>query len=235
MKQVIIGDTHGRTTWKSILDAENDFDRAIFIGDYFDTHDDILPIQQLNNFEQICEYKRSSDKEVILLIGNHDFHYWPGIVENYSGYQPTMRMSFEGALSQNMDLLEICFKDEYKTVYSHAGFTEAWLKSQGIEKHGWIRQVKDLWKFRNGSFGFYPWDSSDTGDNINQGPLWVRPNSLYQDQVDILQVVGHTQVSKINHPAKSERRGFYLIDAIASRQYLVCQDGKFEVRQLPRG
>ena len=96
MKQIALGDTHGRKDWKRILDQ--DFDRAIFIGDYFDTHEDTAPVEQLHNFLEICEYKRKSDRHIILLIGNHDHHYWPGIDETYSGYNARMRQSFQKAI-----------------------------------------------------------------------------------------------------------------------------------------
>jgi predicted phosphodiesterase len=41
MKIVTLGDTHGRDIWKTIVKIEEDFDKFIFIGDYFDTRDDI--------------------------------------------------------------------------------------------------------------------------------------------------------------------------------------------------
>ena len=37
MKTVIIGDIHGRISWEKIVEKENDADRFIFVGDYFDT------------------------------------------------------------------------------------------------------------------------------------------------------------------------------------------------------
>jgi len=43
MRIIALGDTHGRTDWKQITARER-FDKVVFIGDYFDTHeDDISP------------------------------------------------------------------------------------------------------------------------------------------------------------------------------------------------
>jgi len=39
MKTIILGDTHGRDLWKQIVEIENDADRIIFLGDYFDSFD----------------------------------------------------------------------------------------------------------------------------------------------------------------------------------------------------
>jgi predicted phosphodiesterase len=39
MKLIALGDTHGRSKWKEIVEKENDADKIIFIGDYFDAKD----------------------------------------------------------------------------------------------------------------------------------------------------------------------------------------------------
>jgi predicted phosphodiesterase len=70
MKTIILGDTHGTTFWKLISQLEKDADRFIFIGDYFDSFE-IKGLDQINNFLDIIEYKKTSDKEIVLLIGNH--------------------------------------------------------------------------------------------------------------------------------------------------------------------
>ena len=39
MKTIVIGDIHGRTIWKQIVIENPDFDKLVFIGDYFDSFD----------------------------------------------------------------------------------------------------------------------------------------------------------------------------------------------------
>lgn len=53
--------------------------KVIFIGDYFDSHDEYSTVEQIQNFKDIIEYKTNSTKKVIMLIGNHDYHYFPEI------------------------------------------------------------------------------------------------------------------------------------------------------------
>ena len=81
MKIVALGDTHGRDMWKTIVKIEEDFDKLLFIGDYFDTRDDIDASTQIQNFKEILEFKKENPDKVILLIGNHDFHYLKGCGE----------------------------------------------------------------------------------------------------------------------------------------------------------
>ena len=55
MKTVVIGDIHGRSVWKLIVNMEKP-DKVIFIGDYFDSFD-IKGVDQLSNFQDIIAFK----------------------------------------------------------------------------------------------------------------------------------------------------------------------------------
>ena len=88
MKTIIIGDIHGRNIWKDIVSKES-YDRVIFVGDYFDSFN-IPGIDQIHNFKEICQFVRDSDKEVILLVGNHELHYM-SIGQIYSGFQSALQ------------------------------------------------------------------------------------------------------------------------------------------------
>ena len=76
MKTIVLGDIHGRNVWKDIVFQE-EADRVIFIGDYFDSFD-IGPADQMFNFKEIIEFKeKSGDAEKDLIIRekwNTDFN-----------------------------------------------------------------------------------------------------------------------------------------------------------------
>ena len=71
MRTLNIPDTHGREIWKRAV-QHIDWDEVVFIGDYFDSYD-LSFITQLNNFEDILEFKEAHGDKVKLLIGNHIF------------------------------------------------------------------------------------------------------------------------------------------------------------------
>ena len=71
MKITAIGDIHGRNIWKDIVEKESDSDKIVFVGDYVDTYDNISPGQQVKNFEEILEFKKTNPNKVTLLLGNH--------------------------------------------------------------------------------------------------------------------------------------------------------------------
>jgi len=223
MKHIIIGDTHGKDTWKSLIDLE--YDKLVFLGDYFDSFT-IPSIIQLQNFNDIIEFKRENPDRVELLIGNHDYHYFPGVREDYSGYQPSMRVDFEKALydAYNDELLNVVYQyQDY--IISHAGITKNWFNNYELDIDNIAYSVNELFKYKPNSFSFQMGRNfSNTGDDITQGPLWVRPRSLYSNMLDNYKfIVGHTSVEKIG----IFKDKIFLIDCLDyAKQYLeVTEDG----------
>ena len=78
MKTIVLGDIHGRTVWKSIMNQEQP-DRMVFLGDYVSSHEDIGADQQIDNFMEILVAKEEHPQKFVLLRGNHDLQhlgYW---------------------------------------------------------------------------------------------------------------------------------------------------------------
>ena len=73
-KIVVIGDIHGRDTWKEIIAKEEPFDKVVFLGDYFDSYY-ISFKNQFINYNEIIKYKDDNKDKVITLFGNHELHY----------------------------------------------------------------------------------------------------------------------------------------------------------------
>src|SRR5687768_12276405 len=124
MKTIILGDTHGRDLWKKVINLA---DRIVFIGDYFDTHEDVTAEQQCNNFLDIMAYYRANPGKVILLIGNHDYHYMDIVPDRYSGYQSGAAPQIKYLLEKYKDCLQMCYEEE-GFVCTHAGISEVWLE-----------------------------------------------------------------------------------------------------------
>lgn len=230
MKIVALGDTHGRVVWKRIVaNEEATADKIIFMGDYFDTHGGkVSPNKQLANFKDILAYKRANPDKVIMLTGNHDYHYIKGISENYSGYQGGYAIDFGEALEDAFKdaSMQMCYIHD-KFVFTHAGITKTWAKNNEIDTTNLEQSVNDMFKFKPRRFGFIMGDNFDqTGDDITQPPIWVRPRSLYKDKLDgIINIVGHTTVTKLD-VSKAEDFNMIMIDCLGtSIEYLVIEDG----------
>ena len=224
-KTVILGDTHGRPHWKQIVASENP-DRVIFMGDYFDSFDNTA-VEQMHNFKEIIDWKQSGQSEVIILIGNHDYHYMRGITEYYSGYQAGARPAIEQLLYENRQHMQMCYQMG-DFLFTHAGVSYDWLKINKWE--GWEsveEKVNDLWEYTPNVFGFAGRDPY--GDSKISSPIWIRPYSLQQANRDTLrdqfiQVVGHTTQGKIDTEGKSTGGRYYYIDTLGtSGQYMILE------------
>jgi len=200
MRIIALGDTHGRTDWKQITTNET-FDKVVFIGDYFDTHEDISPEQQKENFKEIIAYKKANMEKVVLLFGNHDYHYLRTTNETYSGYQQWQKTDIQELLHPAIDagLLQMCFVAD-NLLFCHAGITQTWCKNNLLNETAPLDDlVNALFKYKPNSFKFTSGrNHSPYGDDVEQSPIWVRPNSLLRDRIEgFIQVVGHTTQNKL--------------------------------------
>ena len=233
MKTVILGDTHGRSNWKLAIHQEEPFDRLIFIGDYFDSFH-FNTDEQINNFLDIIEYKKTSGKEVILLIGNHDYHYFPEIGDtSTSGYQRVGKYQIEPIIEANREHLQMAYQfGEF--FFTHAGVSSVWLDGVFGVGHWDVKfladEINELFKFKPLSFGFNGFDPY--GDSKTQTPIWIRPGSLMSAnkanlRKKIIQIVGHTQMRKLDLKGSDQFTGgrYYFIDTMeTSGQYLIIED-----------
>ena len=219
----IIGDIHGRDIWKSIVEKGNE--KIIFLGDYFDSFD-IPPETQLSNFLDIMEYQ-NSNKNCICLIGNHDYHYLFNF-ETYSGYNAAYSFTFKHVLDKAFKegKLQACHIQD-KTLFSHAGVSETWLKNSNlIDSSNLEQDINDLMIFKPLEFAFKGRDPY--GDSIVSSPLWIRPNSLKKDAIEgYTQVVGHTEVKGIQTHKK-----LWFIDSLSVKEYLVIDNGNFKIEKI---
>jgi len=236
VKTIVIGDVHGCSLWKLITNQEQDADRIIFIGDYFDSFD-ISGVEQIQNFKEIIEYKKTSGKEVIMLVGNHDHHYYPEVgYTGTSGYQRGIAPSINQVIDENRQHLQMAYSfDEF--LFTHAGVSPTFMDGEFGEE-GWVEDnivelLNDLFKYKPKSFEFNGTDPH--GDNTYQTPIWIRPRSLMAVNKKhnkglkkrYIQIVGHTQVKKLDLIGSQKSAGgrYYLIDCQESTgEYLVIQD-----------
>lgn len=244
MKTIAIGDTHGRDAWKRIT-AKKDFDKVIFIGDYFDTRDGIPPQRQMENFGEIVAFKRANIGKVILLIGNHDFHYMKGIRDRYSQFQIHWHADIQNLLHSALDdnLMQICHI-QGNLLFVHAGVTRTWCRANNIDAMNVEKSINDLFGYNPNAFRFTSGEyGSNNGDDITQSPIWVRPRSLYMDKIaNYIQVVGHTThdtITGLNGSMKLYTRGMMIetsgvifIDTLGgSGEYLQIVDGVMSAKK----
>lgn len=227
-KILVLGDTHGRPFWKEIIEKENP-DKIIFLGDYVSTHEGISAEQQLSNLEEILTYKENNPGKVILLRGNHDTQHLGYYWAECSGWDGQVW----GAMSQSefkerfLKLTQWVYIDEeLKTIFSHAGVSDVWMKNSEIDS---VHDINSLEPSE--LFGFTPNYYDCYGDSETQPPVWIRPQALCKCNVKGWdQVVGHTPVRTIINVGKSAKgkQNIWLCDALGVKQYLVIDNNEFQ-------
>jgi predicted phosphodiesterase len=248
MKTVIIGDIHGHDSWKQIIAQEQDADRFIFVGDYFDSFT-VSGVVQIHNFKEIVEFKTTTDKEVIMLIGNHDYHYFPEIGDsNTSGYQSTLAPSIKQVVGENKQHLQLAYQFD-DILVTHAGVSSEWLDDTIAmwDVPNLAMYLNDLFTYQPTkvayrSFKYYDYENNQAqlaggfGAETFQGPIWIRPQALMKANYDTLrtqirQVVGHTTRNQIDIEGKATGGRYYFIDTMP-REYLIVTDGVVSLGKL---
>lgn len=234
-KTVVIGDTHGRTIWKDIVDENPDADKIVFLGDYLDTpnYNDIPnPHGELDNLNEIIRFKRANPDRVVLLIGNHDEHYLEHNVKKgiYTvRFQPDMVGHFGPLLHTLIDdgFIQVAyFQNEY--IFSHAGITNTWMDENRVTEENINEKLQtdpDIF-----SYQFKGLDDDPSGNNIYQSPLWVRMPSLLVDGYNSethIHIIGHTKVNEIQ-----QFRHFCGVDALRIKKYLIIEGDELKMREV---
>lgn len=250
MKTVIIGDVHGRDQWKQIVAQEKDADRFVFLGDYFDSFD-ISAVEQMHNFKEIVEFKQTIGEEVIMLIGNHDYHYFPEMGDSStSGYQTRMAVVIKQLIGENREHLQVAHRIG-KFVFSHAGISSEWLDDTIIDwtEENMVDKINELFKYTPLSldyrsfkmFSATEWaGASGYGNETYQGPMWIRPKALMSANKDtlrkkIIQVVGHTYQNEIDKEGKATGGRYYFVDVQeTSQEYMIITDGQISFNKTKK-
>lgn len=229
MKTVVIGDVHGRHVWKWITNYEKP-DRVIFIGDYFDSFDVPYDIQ-INNFLDIVKYKEESGVDVVMLLGNHDFHYLPYINDTAtSGYQKKYAHLIKQIVGNYQDYLQVAYQFD-DLLFTHAGASVEFMDAnfERWEEENTSGHLNELFKYKPNKFLFT--GNDPYGDDTFQTPIWIRPMSLMRaNKTSFLknrwvQVFGHTPLKKIDIKGHATGGRYYCIDTLhSSGEYMIIDE-----------
>jgi hypothetical protein len=170
---------------------------------------------------------------VVLLLGNHDYHYLKGVTEAYVGFQKWQKTRIQSLLHSALDddLLQTCFSAG-NILFTHAGVTKTWLRSAGYSNDVSVEwYINDLFKRQPSLFGLINSESVTADDASRQSPIWVRPYGLVPDMPEgYVQVVGHTPQRRLTILPQR----LALIDTLGtSGEYLYVADGHLSALPVP--
>jgi hypothetical protein len=222
MKHIIIGDLHGRDTWREV--SVKKYDKVVFLGDYVDSFT-ISNLAIYENLKDIIRLKKRNPNKIVLLLGNHDIQYLYFPRYQCSGFRPTMQNQLTSLFNNNKDLFQIAYqKGNY--LFSHAGITNSWynefLRLPILEK---IKDENDTLadllnkvdqtaqRYILHTAGYF------RGGEGNGGITWADKK---ETTIDMLkgyhQVVGHTIVDQVESVKYTDRSVTY-IDVLDKLSY----------------
>lgn len=161
MKTIILGDIHGRTVWKDIIEKEQP-DRTVFLGDYVSTHESITAQQQIDNFMDILVAKELKPQKYVLLRSNHDLQhigYWwadcSGLNRKVQDFMSESDIR-ERFLTASQWVYEMKIGEE-NVVCSHSGISKVWMEQNNVHTPSDINLEPSFRLFRLPRHPFMTW------------------------------------------------------------------------------
>ena len=131
-KILILPDIHGRQFWKEAVEKHfNEVDKIIFLGDYLDRYENegISRKEEIENFEEIIDFKKNNQDKVILLTGNHDFHYISPNFTRSTRYNSNKAYHIKEMFNSHKSFFKLAHEETIngkKILFTHAGLMNSW-------------------------------------------------------------------------------------------------------------
>lgn len=193
---IAIGDVHGLDLWRDVVDAHPGC-RVVFLGDYLDPYGYVHRGKLLDNLRAIMQLKRDRPEDVVLLLGNHDLHYFCEDACIGTRFDEEIAEAASWMFLHNIDLFQYAFQDgEY--LFTHAGVSQEWFEcdfcgdaSQPVAEqlnHPAADQIPALLRVGYARGG----RRRDTG-----GIFWADESELDEPLHGFIQIVGHNRVEEV--------------------------------------
>lgn len=215
---IIIGDVHGSTYWKDAV-RENPGCRYIFLGDYLDPYKNIEPRKLIDNFKEIIRLKEEQPNEVILLLGNHDLHYFTTDILPSTRFDFSIAEEVSVLFLEHIGLFQYAFQED-NCIFSHAGIAQKWFDQdfkgdihQNIAQqlnHPLRQQIPALCRcgeYRGGDRGYIG------------GIFWADIHELNEPLQGFTQIVGHNRVNDVYDYTNKDGRIIFC-DCLWNQHYL---------------
>ena len=226
MKPIVaIGDVHGLYSWKPIVEKHPDC-RIVFLGDYLDPYEYIPHKELLANLLAIINLKRARPDDVVLLLGNHDMHYFCSDAPISSRFNYQIGELVSRLFLENLGLFRYAWQVG-RTIFTHAGISQQWFVDDfkgNPEKpiadqlnHPADGQVPSLCRvgaLRGGRLG-------ETG-----GIFWADIEELHDPLHGFMQVVGHNRVPEVTVHQGEHGNKIVFCDCLRNGCYLYISPGE---------
>jgi predicted MPP superfamily phosphohydrolase len=222
MNIITIGDLHGSQSWKQV--HPKSWDRIVFTGDYVDSYD-YTDKQILLNFQQVLLLKKDNPEKVILLLGNHDLHYFfKGTDRHYcTGFRRKMLPALHKIFQTEKENFQAAFQVG-NHLWTHAGVVQRWydhfIKSQILPEDENVASTLNR-LFLSYYLPLFHVSEIRGGYDKDGGIFWAHSTETCNDPLpEYHQIVGHTRTQKGILIASFQKAdtSFAYVDCLESRE-----------------
>ena len=205
MRLLILGDSHCRSDWKTIVDSVT-FDKVLFLGDYVDPYKYEFKTQPdiIKELEEVIRFKGDNYDSTILLWGNHDIHYLYEELPKCTRYNYHDELKLQNIFKQYRNLFQYAYQID-NHLFTHAGVSGYWLKifNKELKEAGLKEDLSNITEVLN-TYG-HDFRGRHIINNIGDerggrgpgGPTWADECETRNNLPPNLdQYVGHSQVEK---------------------------------------
>ena len=222
-KTMIIPDIHTDFSTAELLIKKEEPDRIIFLGDYFDAHDET---EQDTNETAKWLVKSLQKDNRIHLIGNHDLSYMtmnPRL--KCSGFSEHKKFIIDKYNIPWEQLRPYCFVGNY--LCTHAGVSKQFFEQYAktgiiefmLESDDELEHIDDIFY----SYKFFQIGRSRGGTAENGGILWCDYGE-FTDIPGIMQIFGHTPADEVR------QEKFHTCLDTGLRYYAVCKNNEIIIK-----
>ena len=226
---IVIGDVHGQTSWQQIVEKHPEF-KFVFLGDYLDPYQLYSNEEVLDNFKRIINFKRANPEDVVLLLGNHDVHYFCEKACIGTRFSLELMTDIEELFIENEDCFQCAFGYD-NMLFTHAGVSQPWFEEQFCgDIHG---NIAEQLTRRADDTSLYDCGKARGGKQTYGGIFWADKEELNNLPPHVIQIVGHTRVPEITCRQEVDS-AVYFCDCLWQEKYMLIEhrDGKRNFYQL---
>jgi len=235
-KIIVIPDVHYQfDKIYKILEKEKNYDRVVFLGDFFDFWNDTPEDARkcCFDFQTLCFFLENEEKNYHILWGNHDLSYAWGAVNNHvrcSGWTPEKsRVINKWMLPEDWEKFQWFLQIDEDILLTHAGLSRYFIRGDwNNEEIFEFLKYSSIMSEKRLITGEADW-AYGIRDN-HGGILWNRPNVLgfkFFKIPELRQIFGHTYQEQ--GPWIEDEN--YCIDTDL-RDYIVIENSEIKLKKL---
>jgi hypothetical protein len=204
----------------------------VFLGDYLDPHDDTADDLLIDNLKDIIQFKREHSDDVVLLLGNHDIHYFVREANRCTRYDMFIAGKIRQLFVENRPLFQYACQDE-KIIYTHAGISHKWFVDdfKGDLNRNIAEQLNN--PTDDQLTALYRCGAGRGGERGTIGGIfWADYTELEPPLQGYTQIVGHNKVEEIQEIPVDDA-SVWFCDCLWKGEYLTIDGGQLVPRLVP--